>query len=34
VKVKSFKDSNEAKADIVKSIENFKRAWNFFYIVI
>jgi inorganic pyrophosphatase len=26
VKVKSFKDSNEAKADIVKSIENFKRA--------
>jgi inorganic pyrophosphatase len=25
VKVKSFKDSNEAKADIVKSIENFKR---------
>jgi hypothetical protein len=29
VKVKSFKDSNEAKADIIKSIENFKRAWNF-----
>jgi inorganic pyrophosphatase len=26
VKVKSFKDSNEAKADIVKSIENFERA--------
>jgi inorganic pyrophosphatase len=26
VKVKSFKNSNEAKADIVKSIENFKRA--------
>jgi len=26
VKVKSFKDSNEAKADIIKSIENFKRA--------
>ena len=26
VKVKSFKDSNEAKVDIVKSIENFKRA--------
>jgi len=26
VKVKSFKDSNEAKADIIKSFENFKRA--------
>jgi hypothetical protein len=34
VKVKSFRDSNEAKADIIKSIENFKRTWNFFYKVI
>ena len=26
VKVKSFRDSKEAKADIIKSIENFKKA--------